>query len=275
MSSFPSRSFRFQPRLIALALATLAGSACGTLANGRAWGEDATLAPGWERLRWAAHRNAVDPWTWLPIAGAAVLQLDDMDQRISRWARDETPVFGSQEDAEDASSNWRSAAGDLWLASLLAPPGGDAAGAWVWSRTKGVFVQVVAMEAAGGLTSTLKSSVGRERPDESDERSFPSGHTTSAFGSAVLGARNLEVSAFPAAVRWPWAGALYGSAVATAWARVEAGAHYPADVLFAAGATNFVVGFVQDAFLGLEQPRLVVSRGPEDEGWGLGLAWGF
>ena len=127
MSSFPSSSFRFQPRLIALALATLAGSACGTLANGRAWGEDATLAPGWERLRWAAHRNAVDPWTWLPIAGAAVLQIDDMDQRISRWARDETPVFGSQEDAEDASSTWRSAAGDLWLASLLAPPGGDAA----------------------------------------------------------------------------------------------------------------------------------------------------
>ena len=58
------------------------------------------------------------------------------------------------------------------------------------------------------------------------------------------------------------------------WARVEAGGHFPSDVLFAAGATNFLAGFVHDAFLGLgAQPGVVVSRGPDGEGWEVGLVW--
>jgi hypothetical protein len=41
-----------------------------------------------------------------------------------------------------------------------------------------------------------------------------------------------------------------GFGYATAWARIEAGAHYPTDVLAGAALGNFVSLFVHDAFLG-------------------------
>lgn len=67
--------------------------------------------------------------------------------------------------------------------------------------------------------------------------------------------------------------AAYTLALGTGRARVESGAHYPSDVLFAAGATNFLTGFVHDAFLGLDQgPRLLVSPTPGD-GLEIGLLW--
>jgi membrane-associated phospholipid phosphatase len=36
---------------------------CGTLANGRGWGQDATLSPGWEQVGKAALNAALEPET--------------------------------------------------------------------------------------------------------------------------------------------------------------------------------------------------------------------
>ena len=260
-------------RLASLAICALF-TGCGTLANGRGWGQDATLAPGWPRVRAAALKNLEDPVTWLPVAGAAVMQIDDWDRRISDWARDETPIFGSTQHASDASDTWRTITNDLWTVSLFVPPSGDDLGTWAWSKTKGATVEIVGKAVSRGVTSVLKDVSNRTRPDGSDDRSFPSGHMTEAFGSAVLGARNMDASGLPPGVVWPANVALYGSSVLTGWARVEAGKHFPSDVLFAAGATNFVVGFVHDAFLGLGNgPEIVVSSGPDGDGWELGLVW--
>lgn len=262
-------------RLASIAISALLVS-CGTLAGGRGWGQDATLSPGWARVRAAALANLEDPVTWLPIASAAVLQVDDFDRRISDWARDETPIFGSTQHASDASDTWRTVTNDLWTVSLFVPPSGETAGEWAWSRTKGATVEIAAKAVSRGVTSVLKDVSNRARPDGSDDRSFPSGHMTEAFGSAALGARNLDWSNLPSGAVWPGKIALYGSSILTGWARVEAGKHFPSDVLFAAGATNFVVGFVHDAFLGLGSgPEVLVSGGPDGDGWEVGLAWGF
>ena len=263
---------------LALALVIAASSAsCGTLENGRGWGQDATLAPGWERVRAAAYRNAVAPWTWMPLAGAAVLQIDHMDEHISDWARDETPVFGSEQHAADASNTWRDASGNLWLASVFATQSGDSLGEWSLSKAKGFLVESAAKGVGRGLTSVLKDTVSRSRPnDDGDIRSFPSGHMTEAMGSAVMTSRNLDSMALPPTVVWPLRVVAYGLALGTGWARVESGSHFPSDVLFAAGATNFLAGFVHDAFLGLDaNPGLVVSRGPLGDGLELGLSWNF
>src|SRR5690242_2252904 len=87
-------------RVFALAVAALALSACATLPNGRLWGQDATLRPGWERVRDSAVEAARDPWVWAPLVGAAAFQIDNWDRRTSDWAREHTPVFGSQHSAE-------------------------------------------------------------------------------------------------------------------------------------------------------------------------------
>jgi hypothetical protein len=79
------------------------------LPNGRGWGEDATIVPGWERVRASAVNAASDPWVWAPLAGAAATQVGDFDRKISNWARRETPEFGSQANATTWSNDLRSA----------------------------------------------------------------------------------------------------------------------------------------------------------------------
>jgi hypothetical protein len=257
-----------------IALLAFLWAGCGTLPSGRGWGQDATLTPGWERVRAAAWKNATDPWTWAPLTLAAGLQIDDWDRRISDWARDETPIFGSTKHAEDASDTWRSASGYMWIASIFATQSGDGAGEWAWSKTKGAVVEIAAKGAGRALTSVLKDTVSRERPNGEDNRSFPSGHMTEAYGSAVMTSRNLDSTGFPESVIWPLRVVDYGLALGTGWARVEAGAHFPSDILFATGATNFLAGFVHDAFLGLgSNPQFVVSPAPEGDGIEVGLLW--
>ena len=76
---------------------------CSTLPNGRGWGQDATIKPGWQTIRESAVRAARSPYTWAPLAGALLLQIDDWDENISSWAARKTPVFGSQKSARDTS----------------------------------------------------------------------------------------------------------------------------------------------------------------------------
>jgi len=60
----------------------------------------------------------------------------------------------------------------------------------------------------------------------------------------------------------------------TAWARVEAGAHYPSDVLVGVALGNFFAAFFTEAFLGLEPgARLSFSAEPAPGG-GL-LRWDY
>jgi membrane-associated phospholipid phosphatase len=51
----------------------------------------------------------------------------------------------------------------------------------------------------------------------------------------------------------------------TAWARVEAGAHYPSDVLFGMALGNFFARFATEAFLGPDS-RDAVAVTPTEGG---------
>ena len=97
--------------------------------------------------------------------------------------------------------------------------------------------------------SVIKLGVGRPRPDDSDNLSFPSGHASVAFTGATLTRRNLARLDLPAATRALLDVGAVSLAAGTAWARVEAGVHYPSDVLAGAALGNFVAAFVNDAFL--------------------------
>src|SRR5688572_29655390 len=62
-------------------------------------------------------------YTWVPATGAAVTGLTGLDQTISDWAVEETPLFGSPENAGDASDNLRTATYVGMLATAVAVPG--------------------------------------------------------------------------------------------------------------------------------------------------------
>ena len=255
-----------------LALLTLC--ACGTTRAGLRWGETATLTPSGATLARAAREAALDPLTWVPLAGAALLSIDDLDEGLSDWAREHTPVFGSQEKAQDASDRLRGIAQGTWYASMLLTPSGDEPGEWLLYKAEGALVEGTAVFVAHQLTFGLKHLVERERPDGTDLESFPSGYATSAASFTTLTGRNVDTLDLPEGARWALHGGLIALSAGTSWARVEGGKHYPTDVLFGAGLANFVVSFIHDAFLGsAAEPRVTASADPQGHAWSVSLSW--
>ena len=51
--------------------------------------------PSGARWKQAASRALKDRGTWIPLAGAAVVSIDDWDREVSDWAVENTPIFGS------------------------------------------------------------------------------------------------------------------------------------------------------------------------------------
>lgn len=230
---------------------------CATLPNGHRWGEDATYRPGWDRVRHSALEAVRDPWVWVPAIGAGVLQMGDADREISDWAREHTPVFGSQRSAERWSDDLRSASWVAYHASVLATPSGDDAGRWIGSKAKGYLVGFAAAGLTGFATEQLKASTDRERPSGVDHESMPSGHTSASAVFTQLASRNLRSIEIDDPARCTLDIGLDVLTIGTAWARIEAGAHFPSDTLISIALGNFIASFVNDAFLGLEDDSQV------------------
>ena len=224
-------------------------SACGTLPSGDTWGNSATIRPGWARVGQAARDSATDPWVWAPLAAAAVFQIDDFDRRTSDWAREHTPVFGSQSSAEEWSDNLRSTSVAIGLVTLVATPGGDDAGQWLISKAKGGAVEVAAVAGTSAATVALKGAADRERPNGADNESFPSGHASAAAVHGQLAKTNLESISMSPGLRLTADIGIDAITLGTAWARVEAGWHYPSDTLVGMALGSFVASFATRAFL--------------------------
>lgn len=227
---------------------------CGTLPNGKGWGADATMSPGWDRVGKAAYNSMVSPFTWMPVAGAAILQIDSWDQKISTWASDETPIFGSQVNANNWSDYLLYTSGALYATTALLTPSGDQAGEWLTDKMKGFIVGGAAIGLSEGLVGILQPALNRERPDRS-RQSFPSGHATAAASFSTLAAKNIGTRQLARSAEIAADSGLVLIAAGTAWARVEAKRHYPADILAGMAIGHFLSAFVNDAFLGLDGSR--------------------
>lgn len=114
---------------------------------------------------------------------------------------------------------------------------------------EGAGQSAVAIAITRGTTNILKESISEERPDHSNDRSFPSGHTSMSFAAAA----SLEK-------RYGWEVGLPAHAVAAfvGVARVKADKHYWHDVI--AGAA-----------IGEAAGWLIVSRKNDKVRW---LPWG-
>jgi len=228
-------------------------STCKTLQNGHAWGEDVIVPFHTDRLAQAFKKAAEDPHTWVPLIGAAAVLIDNGDHRISRWAADDTPLFGSGENARDASNYLLGALYAGTFATLVATPSGDKTCPWLVSKGKGLVVEGVAVGATIGVTDVMKANIDRTRPDKDDDRSFPSGHTSQAFSLAALSNRNLDVIDMPDGTRKALKLANTAVASGVAWARVEGDKHYPTDVLVGAALGNFLTVLVHDGLMNLPE----------------------
>ena len=90
-----------------------------------------------------------------------------------------------------------------------------------------------------GVVQGLKHVVDRERPNEKNDRSFPSGHTSSAFsGASYLHYR----------YGWQYGVPAYLAASVVGYSRVEADEHFVGDVIAGAAIANLVSFFLVDSF---------------------------
>ncbi len=93
----------------------------------------------------------------------------------------------------------------------------------------------------------IQKITDRDRPN-GDTEGFPSGHSTRAFAYTGMTYRNIDELNIRPFGKYSAKSVETVFAYSTAWARVEAGAHYPTDVLAGAALGNFVTLFLYDAF---------------------------
>lgn len=249
---------------------------CGTLPNGRRWGEDAIVpVPTFERVAKSGTRAIVDPMTWIPLLGLLVTSYHGNDKKISTWAIERTPVYGSNDRANTVSNILLGSEYAAVFGTTVLTPSGDDPGQWTLSKLRGLTIEAVAFGSVTVSTTTIKGAVNRPRPTGGGY-SFPSGHSAAAFGCAAMASKNLDSIDLPWGVRAGFQVGLYTIASGVAWARVEAGRHYLSDVLASVAIGHLVASCFHDLFMGLDLPddfgmNLDVKR----RSVGLSFHWRF
>jgi membrane-associated phospholipid phosphatase len=206
----------------------------------------------------------------------AVIAIGDFDDRMSNWAGDRHPVFGSRSGAGDFSDIGKNVLIAEAFGTALLTPSGAEPGEWALAKIKGIGVEGGGLLLTAYATSELKDAFGRDRPDDSNDNSMPSAHASAAFGSVALANRNLDHMEMNRHLRTGAKVANIALASSVAWARVEGEKHFPTDVLVGAALGNFLTRFVHDAFMGLDEDdrfSFYIEGGPD--GAKAFVSWDF
>jgi hypothetical protein len=241
---------------------------CGTLQNGRGWGEDAFSSPTLEKIGRSAYRALLDWQTLVPAAGALLFKIDNWDQKASDWAGDHHPIFGSQGGARQASDILYTGTFLEAVGTSLATPSGEDPKDWKRAKAKGLGVEVLAFGVTGGTTIVLRKTTQRTAPDDRKNQ-FPSGHEAIGVGNLTLANRNLDYIPMSDEVRIPIQAGNIAYGALLGWARVEAQGHFPTDVLVGAALGHFINAFIYDAFMGLPKSRNYGIAVTPDRGGGI------
>ncbi len=270
------RKIKFPLRLLVIMGFFLAfGTSCGTLENGRGWGQDALYPVNGKRVSKALYNACTDWGTLIPAGGAVAISLDNFDEKVNSWATGHTPIFGSMDSASRGANYLLGILQAEVVLTSLATPSGEDSKEWVYSKAKGLSVELGAELVTAGVTDGLKSISNRERPSGGDN-SFPSGHSSAAFTNAVLANRNLQYLSMSDNLKFALEVGNFVLASATAWARVEANGHWLSDVFAGAAIGYFFGAFVHDAFMGLPEEKPVpVMVVPLHGGAMLALSFSF
>lgn len=230
----------------------LFSSGCSTLSNGQRPGVHSSKS-NWGVIKSSAYNAVSDPETWVPALGAILLSVGDLDQDISDWASEKTPIFGSQTAAGNASDNFKMALSWSAIASAIAAPAGGERDRWFDSKLQKAGIEILAHSVSQHTKTFLKKESKRLRPDGSDRTSFPSGHTTQAYSLATLTSRNIDSLVLSEKKKRMLRLTAKSMAIGTAWARVEAKRHYPVDVLAGIALSHFITAFANNALSGLDE----------------------
>ena len=187
-----------------------------------------------------------------------------VDETVSDWAADRRPLFGSTDRAADVSDVLRDSLRTGMFVSSIAvpmPPANDRGNA----RGLRHMANNLAYQTNRLGTDELKVAFGRERPNEENNLSLPSGHTSTSFTAAASIEQNFAMADLAANESMALKLGLYGLAGTTAWARLEARKHFPSDVFVGAALGNFLSRFVLGAVLAVSGEPPMTFEGGADQ----------
>lgn len=194
-------------------------------------------------------QNIAEPEAWVPLTSAALFSLGNFDLKISNWMREQNPLFGSQPNARKMGDVLRNILMLQAFTTTLFVEEGKEGPSWALSKGKRLFIQTLGLASVVFLGRTLKSSTNRQRPNGVGEDSFPSEHSSTSFALSAITRNNLEQIHLASGWQTGLSMSSLGLATSVAWARMEAGRHFPSDVLFGAFLGNFLSNTIQDTFL--------------------------
>lgn len=227
-------------------------SSCSLFTRKGRWGEKAIYPVKWNNVKKSFVKNITSRHVWIPATAGLILQVDNYDSKITEWA--ERNGIWSTNSATDLSDTLKNVLEVEMYTSILFTSSSD--GNWkkyTMNKVKGTVVVNSSAALAHGTTSFIKDTVYRERPDRSDTKSFPSGHSTEAAAFRMVTTKNLDSTDIHPALR-DGINILNGGLTATImWSRVEAKKHYPSDALAGYAIGSFMSGFIYDAFMNLDE----------------------
>jgi len=239
---------------------------CGSLSHFSSYDDSSTSNRVARALFSALDSHA----TWVPAVGAVAFSIGNLDQRTSDWAVEHRPIFGSQKKAVEYSGYLLDTTRVFSYGSLYFVPKRETGHGFL----KRLLVHEVAVRGSAEVTDMLKRQVKRTRPNGSDQLSFPSGHATRAFAAANMFRHNIYDNPSSGGLsKTLWSTWGYFLAGSVGWARIEAGKHYPSDVLAAAALANFLGTFLHDVFLLPKHQNFALQLGPLDDGMFFNVDW--
>lgn len=224
-----------------------------TLINKKgSWGKNSLYPIRGERILHALKKNASSPHVWGPLAGAGIFAVTNIDKKMSEWVQHEGHVFKNKDAADNWSDNFNNIQKYEMYGVILLTPSHDedmSFGGYLLNKARGGFALNIAASSSRFGVDQIRKVVHRERPNQLDFKSLPSGHAAEAGSrSAIIrkGSASIDMNK---ELHFSINTLNTAMAIGTAWARVEGKRHYPSDVMAGYAFGTFISGFVFDSII--------------------------
>ena len=226
------------------------------------------------QISYSAKNALLDPITIGTLTLAAGIYFTNSDSRITNWALRNRPIYGSVEKARSASTIFQNSSLILFgLTSLMKNWYLDLHPISVPLYEFTEDISAILLTAA--LTETIKNGSNRSRPDGSDFRSFPSGHTSFASINMTLASKDISEMNLSKGTTLFIKGSMFLVVAGTAWGRIEGNKHYTSDVLTGAAVGYFFGRLIDNSFNRREYKKREVSMDLNPQHCKLELTLGF
>ncbi|MBW1851306.1 MAG: hypothetical protein JRJ15_07715 [Deltaproteobacteria bacterium] len=208
------------------------------------------------------------------ISGAAIaMPLPQTEGKLPDCAKDQTPLFGSQDDAARASNCFQDATADFDLIAVRGAPAKDEPLGWLPSKVKGLGVGLLLIHK---VTNLLKEQAVQTKPNDSSDQSFSLSHASNSLSLSPPISNSLESFPLSSRNKTPSHFDFRTLSEGSAWADAKARLHYPSDLLVGHAPRHLLSCLLNGVFFGLDQfDNFRLSIEPSKNGVMVGLRWAY